>query len=162
MIVNKPRGFLRAFSLVEVVVAIGVVSFAVLATIGLLSVASDTNKRAKDEGSAARLAANEFERLRSLSATSAFWTRATGRLTYAPRYFDSNLTDLGTTSTGAAVYQLQISFIEGPSPANPNPNPTPPPGTADVVLNAEVRYPAQAAPANQSVYRFTTLMNFPN
>jgi uncharacterized protein (TIGR02598 family) len=162
MIANKRPGFSGGFSLVEVVVAIGVVSFAVLATVGLLSVANDTNKRAKDEGSAARLAANEFERLRSLGSTSTFWTRTTGKLTYDPRYFDSNLTDLGTTSTGAAVYQLEMSFIEGPSPSNPNPNPTPPPGTADVVVNAEVRYPAQAARPNQNVYRFTTLMNFPN
>ena len=162
MIVRHRRKSHGSFSLVEVVVAIGVVSFSVLTTVGLLSVASDTNKRAKDEGAAARLAANEFERLRSLGATSEFWTRATGSLTYAPRYFDSNLTDLGTTTTSAAVYQLQISFIEAPSAANPNPNPTPPPGTADVVVNAEVRYPAQAPAANQSFYQFTTLMNFPN
>jgi uncharacterized protein (TIGR02598 family) len=156
----KGRTFLGAFSLVEVVVAIGVVSFAVLATVGLLSVGSDTNKRAKDEGAASRLAANEFEHLRSLSAGSAFWT--TRPLVYAPRYFDTNLKDLGTTATNAAVYQLQISFIEAPSTPNPNPSPRPPIGTADVVLNAEVRYPAQAPIGNQSVSRFTTLMNFPN
>ncbi len=150
----------RAFSLVEVVVAIGVVSFAVLATVGLLSVAGDTSKRAKDEGSAARLADNEFERLRSLSASSAFWS--THPLSYATRYFDSNLTDLGTAVTSAAVYQVQISFIEAPLAGSPTPSNTPPVGTADVVANAEVRYPAQAVAANQSVYRFTTLMNFPN
>jgi uncharacterized protein (TIGR02598 family) len=156
MIVRQGRKSRSGFSLVEVVVAIGVVSFCVLATVGLLSVASDTNKRAKDEGAASRLAANEFERLRSLSAASAFWT--TRPLDYASRYFDSNLTDLGTASTSAAVYQLRISFIEAPSVAIPNS--TPPP--ADVVVNAEVRYPAQAPAANQSFYRFTTLMNLPN
>ena len=148
------------FSLVEVVLAIGVVSFAVLSTVGLLSVASDTNKRAKDEGAASRLAANEFEHLRSLSATSTFWT--VRPLDYPPRYFDSSLTDLGTASTTNAVYQLKISFIEAPSPTNPAPSSTPPLGTADVIANAEVRYPAQAPAANQSFYRFTTLMNFPN
>jgi uncharacterized protein (TIGR02598 family) len=149
-----------AFSLVEVVIAIGVVSFAVLATVGLLSVGSDTNKKAKDEGSASRLAANEFERLRSQSAASTFWT--TRPLIYSTRYFDSNLADLGTTPTSAAIYQLQMTFIEAPSSANPNASPTPPNGTADVVATAEVRYPAQAPTANQSSYRFTTLMNFPN
>jgi len=150
----------QAFSLVEVVLAIGIVSFAVLATVGLLSVGNDTSKRAKDEGSAARLAANEFEKLRSLSGASSFWS--THPLAYSTRYFDSNLTDLGTALTNAAIYQLQISFVEAASPTNPAPSSTPPIGTADVVLNAEVRYPAQAAAANQSVYRFTTLMNFPN
>jgi uncharacterized protein (TIGR02598 family) len=149
----------RAFSLVEVVVAIGIVSFAVLATVGLLSVGNDTSKRAKDEGSAARLVANEFERLRSQGATSIFWSNHP--LTYSPRYFDSNLTDLGTAVSNAAVYQVQISFIEAPPAGSPTPSNLPA-GTADVVVNAEVRYPAQAAAVNQSVYRFTTLMNFPN
>jgi uncharacterized protein (TIGR02598 family) len=154
----------RAFSLVETVVAIGLVSFSVLATIGLLSIGGDTAKRAKDEASAARLAENEFERLRSLSATSQFWS--TTPLNYPTRYFDVGLNDLGasrpTAISNGAVYQFQITFVESPSAGNPNPNPTPPPGSTDVVLNAEVRYPASAAAANQSVYRFTTLMNFPS
>lgn len=150
--------------MVEVVLAIGVVSLSVLATVGLLSVATDTGKKSKDEGSAARLAANEFERLGSLSSSSAFWS--TRPLVYATRYYDANLTDLGTDKptalTNGAVYQLQISFVEGPSGANPSPSPTPPLGTADVVLNAEVRYPVQAATANQNVFRFTSLLNSPN
>lgn len=154
----------RAFSLVEVVLAIGIVSFSVLATVGLLSVASDTNRRSREEGAASRLAANEFERLSSQSSSAAFWS--TRPLVYATRYYDINLLDLGTDRTTAltngAVYQFQIAFIEAPSPLNPTASPTPPPGTADVVANAEVRYPAQAPTANQSVYRFTTLMNFPN
>lgn len=164
MTVKKCTVRLRAFSLVEVVLAIGVVSFSVLATVGLLSVASDTSKRAKDEGSAARLAANEFERLGSLSSADSFWS--TRPLAYPTRYYDSNLTYLGTNRTTAltngAVYQFQISFIEAPTAGNPTASPTPPTGTADVVLNAEARYPVQAATANQSAFRFTTLMNSPN
>lgn len=153
-----------AFSLVEVVLAIGVVSFSVLATIGLLSVASDTNKRSKEEGAAARLASNEFERLGSLSETAPFW--ATRPLVYMTRYYDINLADLGidrtTALTNGAIYQFQISFIETPTATNPSASPTPPLGTADIIVNAEVRYPAQAPTANQSVFRFTTLMNSPN
>ena len=79
----------RSFSLVEVVLAIGIVSFSVLATVGLLSVASDTNKRSRDEGNAARLAANEFERLRSLGTPnfpSADYSR----------YYDSDLKEVAT------------------------------------------------------------------
>ena len=155
---------ISAFSLVEVVLAIGIVSFSVLATIGLLVVGNDTNKRARDEGQAARLAANEFDRLSSLGSSSSFWT--TRPLVYTTHYYSSSLTDLGTDRptalTKGAVYELQISFVEGPSASNPNPNPTPPLGTADVVANAEVRYPAAATAANQSLFRFTTLMNFPN
>ncbi len=140
-------GVFRAFSLVEVVLAMGIVSFSVLATVGLLSVANDTQKKARDEGLAARLAANEFERLRSLSSSAAPWT--TTPPAYATRYFDSNLADLGTTKTAAAVYEFSVQFSSAPS------------GTADQLLNAEVRYPAQALPANQNVFRFTSLTNIP-
>jgi len=162
----RPRRhlFRFSFSLVEVVLAVGIVSISVLATIGLLAVANNTNKKARDEGLAARLAANEFDRLSALSASSSFWV--TRPLAYNTRYYSSNLTDLGTDRSAAltngAIYQLQISFIEAPSTANPSPSPTPPTGTADVVANAEVRFPVQAAAANQTVFRFTALMNFPN
>src|SRR5437764_9196853 len=154
MTVKKCRIVFRAFSLVEVVLAIGIVSLSVLATVGLLSVASDTSKRAKDEGSAARLAANEFERLGSLSSAHSFWS--TRPLVYPTRYYDSSLTDLGidrpTALTKGAVYQFQISFIEAPTAGNPTASPTPPTGTADIVMNAEVRYPVQAATVNQSLF----------
>ena len=55
---NHPSRSDAGFSLVEVVLAIGIVSFAVLSTFGLLSVATDTNKRARDEQSAAQLVEN--------------------------------------------------------------------------------------------------------
>src|SRR6266404_2663645 len=102
-----------AFSLVETVVAMGLVSFSVLATIGLLSIGGDTAKRAKDESSAARLAENEFERLRSLTSSSGFW--ATSPPTYATRYYDSNLADLGTTKVGGAIYQLNVALATAPT-----------------------------------------------
>jgi uncharacterized protein (TIGR02598 family) len=157
------KNFGGGFSLVETVVALGLVSFSVLATIGLLSIGGDTGKKAKDESSAARLTENEFERLRSLTVASSFWSAVP--LTYQARYFDIALNDLGTNRTSAisngAIYELHISFIEAPSASNPNPSPTPPVGTADLVANAEVRYPVNAAATNQNVYRFTTLMNRP-
>jgi uncharacterized protein (TIGR02598 family) len=133
-----------AFSLVEVVLAIGIVSFSVLATVGLLSIGNDTNKRARDEAFAAQLASNEFERIRSLSAANFPTT------TYNTRYFDSNLTDLGTSKVANAIYAFSIDIIPMPSPA-----------PADLAFNAEVRFPANAPTANQSVVRFTTLMNIP-
>ncbi len=134
----------RSFSLVEVVLAMGIVSFSVLATVGLLSVANDTNRRSREETFSAQLAANEFERIRSLSAAN-FPTS-----TYTPRFFDANLADLGTNNSANAVYQFAITIV----PLNP---PTP----ADYVFNAEIRYPANAPAANQNVALFTTLMNAP-
>jgi uncharacterized protein (TIGR02598 family) len=132
-----------AFSLVEVVVAIGIVSFAVLSTFGLLSVANDTNRRARDEQSAVQLVQNEFQRIRSLSSVNF-------PATYVTRYFDGSMNDLGTSLNAAAIFQLQITIL---TPADPAP--------ADRIFNVEVHYPANAAPANQNVVRFTTLMNLP-
>ena len=138
----------RGFSLVETVVAIGLVSFSILATIGLLSIGGDTAKRAKDESTAARLVENEFERLRSLSGSAGFWPANTSTApTYAAKYYGSDSSELPNATN--AIYQLNITFVAAPT------------GTADFVANAELRYPASAPAANQSVYRFTTLMNIP-
>jgi type II secretory pathway pseudopilin PulG len=140
---------LGAFSMVETVIAIGLVSFSVLATIGLLSIGGDTAKRGKDEATASRLVENEFERLRSLSASAGFWpTDTTTVPAYSSKYYDTNLSELPTAIN--AIYQLNITFAAAPS------------GTGDFVANAEVRYPASAPAANQSVYRFTALMNIPS
>lgn len=128
----------------EVVLAIGVVSFAVLSTFGLLSVASDTNRRSREEQSAAQIVQNEFQRIRSLSSANF------PASTYVSRYYDVNLNDLGTNVTADAIYQLQIAIV---TPAAPAP--------ADRIFNAEVHYPANATPANQNTVRFTTLMNVP-
>ena len=135
------------FSLVEVVTAMGIVSFAVLATFGLLSVANDTSKNARDEGLAARLAANEFSRLRSLSTN--FPER------YDTRFFDESLTDRGTVKQTALGQGAKYEFrIQSPFPAAPD-------GTGDYLLNAEVRFPIAAREDNQTVYRFTAIVNNP-
>lgn len=149
MMYATSQSTIRAFSLVEVVIAIGVVGFAVLATFGLLSVAGDTGRNARDEQSAARVATNEFNRLRSLSVVN-FPTAG-----YDPRYYDVGLADLGKmkdfgpTPPPTAVYKVSM-YLATPSPS---------PGPADWIVNAEVAYPAQAP--SPTIVRFTTLMNTP-
>ena len=138
----------RAFSLVEVVVAIGIVGFVVISTFGLLSVATDTNKRARDEQACAQLAQNEFQRIRSLSFGNFPTT------TYIPRYYDSDLKEVAASPTPPpnAIYKFQITIV---------PSPGPPAAASDFVFNADVIYPANAAAANQKTVRFTSLMNLP-
>jgi uncharacterized protein (TIGR02598 family) len=152
----KRQGSSTAFSLVEVVLAIGIVAFAVLSTFGLLSVATDTNKRSRDDQASAQIARNEFQRIRSLSSADPMW--ATSPPTYNSRYFANDLSDLGTSASPppGAIYQLQITVTFFPDPP-----PTPPTSPADFVFNAEVHYPVTAPPANQNIVRFTTLMNRP-
>ena len=88
MILPPPAHRTRSFSLVEVVLAIGIVGFSVLATVALLSVGNDANKRARDEGFAAQIAANEFARLRSLSAVT---FPSPIPATLPPQFFDSDM-----------------------------------------------------------------------
>jgi uncharacterized protein (TIGR02598 family) len=135
------RACAKAFSLVEVVLAIGIVGFSMLATIGLLSVGHDTNKRARDEGFAAQIVANEFERIRSLSA-GAFPSGGA----QPSRYFDSEMKKVN--SSVGATYELRVDFVTAPS------------GTADWLVNAEVRNPPQAA--NPTISRFTILVRIPD
>ena len=143
---QHPAAGSRAFSLIEVVLAMGLVSFCVLAVFGLLSTGNDTNRRSRDEMIAAQLAENEFSRIRALSVAN-FPVNG-----YVSRYFDGNLRDLGTTLTRDATYQFRINI-------EPSPAPVPPP--ASMIFNAEVRHPAHAPEANQEVVRFTTLMSVP-
>jgi uncharacterized protein (TIGR02598 family) len=100
---------IKGFSLVEVVLAIGIVSFSVLATVGLLSVGNDTNKRARDEGFAAQIAANEFQRIRSLGAN--VFPTIPGSL--PARYFDGDMKEVPTAA--GAAYEVR----NPPQAANP-------------------------------------------
>lgn len=135
----------KGFSLIEVVLALGIVSFGMLAILGLLSVGNDTNRSARDETAAAQLATNEFDRIRALSA-------ANFPSTYDTRYFDASLIDLGVERADAlrrgGVYEvrMQIAPLEEPS-------------AADRICHAEVRFPAVSQ--NPTIVRFTTLMNVP-
>ena len=138
----RPLVRTQSFSLVEVVLAIGIVSFSVLASVGLLSVGNDTNKRARDEGFAAQIAANEFSRIRSLGAATFPSSIPT---TFPARFFDGDMKE--TTTTAQAAYELRVDLVVAPG------------GTADAVLNAEVRYPPQST--NPNIIRFTTLIAVP-
>lgn len=136
----------RAFTLIEVVIAMGLVSFAVLTTVALLSVGNDTNKRARDDGFAAQIAANEFSRLRSLSAaTFPSPIPSPGPASLPSRFFNSDMKE--TSAAAQATYELRVTYFAAPS------------GTADAIFNAEVRNPPQAT--NPTVFLFTSLMNVP-
>ncbi len=147
----RAKFFSGGFSLVEVVLAIGIVSFAVLSTFGLLSVANDTNRRARDDQASAQLVQNEFQRIRSLSSVN-FPTAS-----YQPQYYDSNLTDLGSTIGPTAFYRVEMTITPYPTPTPPSP----PAVAAELIFNAEVHYPANAPTPNQTVARFTTSIYSP-
>jgi uncharacterized protein (TIGR02598 family) len=140
-IVTRPRD---GFSLIEVVLAIGVSSFALLTAVGMLVVATDTQKRSADATYAVQIAANEFERIGAISDPALFPTQ------YPSRYFDATMAAL-PSRTPAAVYEFAV--LGDPIPAAP--------GMANARLfNAEVRFPVgSVAP---EVLRFTKVIPAPS
>ena len=72
-----PASYLRrkAFSLIEVVLALGIIAFAVLAIVGLLPVGLSTSRSAQNQSRATQIAADILNSLAAQSAnTSASWT----------------------------------------------------------------------------------------
>jgi Tfp pilus assembly protein PilV len=110
----------RGFSLVEVVIALGVTGFAITAVIGLMSVALNSSRSAQDETLIATMSSSLAGELR----TGAF-TNAKARLAAAPVvYFtgEGRLTaPLGESHTEAtalqkgALYRCDLSLVPEPS-----------------------------------------------
>lgn len=116
-----PRNRIRGFTLVEVVIALGIISFALVALIGLLPVGLDTFRRAVDATTTSQIAQELLS-----SATHAKYS-ALGQMAGTPYYFD----DQGKSGTGIDatnyVYRADVavstsSDIPQSSGALANPN----------------------------------------
>jgi uncharacterized protein (TIGR02598 family) len=91
----------RGFSLVEVVIALGIISFAVVALLGLLTVSANSSRFSDEDTVIASIARQVTAELRS----TPFATLPTGGATW---YFDHEARRLGA-ATGA-IYRCQITL----------------------------------------------------
>ena len=114
---GKPLGG-RGFSLVEVLLALGVVTFAMIPVLGLMPIGLNTFRDSMNttissqiaQGVANELQQTDFDQL-SLSAPV--------------RYFDAQGNELPATSKSSAVYHVNLAFLKGttlPGSAESNPN----------------------------------------
>ncbi len=104
----------RAFSLVEVCLAIGVLSFSLLTVIGLLPVGLTTMRRAMD-------AATERNIVRQLGAEASGMPYSRLRSDYAAtqvRYFDDQ--GLALSNSANAYYRASVSFGQTEFPGSDN------------------------------------------
>jgi Tfp pilus assembly protein PilV len=121
---THPRHYHRqAFSLVEVVLALGIFSFAIIAVLGLFSVGLQNSKESEDEIRAANLTSSLFCRMRSapdVDLTSygfpfAALTNAGGALfnatTSAPLYLKSDGTTASSASAAQAAHGYAVSAV---------------------------------------------------
>lgn len=147
----------RAFSLIEVVLALGIISFALVGIMGLFPVAMKSAQESQRETRAALIARQVFSDLGTMSGTNRALIigqdpadRITVNLANAGSntvYFNDAGIPLGTTSTPEALFLADVVVT-------PN---TPVSGISHV--QTTVQTPAAAAATNRSSYTFVTLMN---
>lgn len=153
----------QAFSLIEVVLAVGVISFALVGIIGLFPVAMQSALDSQRETQVAFIARSLFSELQRVDGDKAYVTitPASGNLVGASRspitlslekdtnkfYYDVDGGMLATSSTNA-VYVAEVVTTTDDQPL----------GLARVDINISV--PADAPAANQKTYNFVTLINY--
>ncbi len=150
----------RAFSLVEMVLALGVISFALVGIMGLFPVAMKSAQESQQETRAAIIARQVFSDLTSVSGTTprpialgtntdliSNWTSipltTSGSVTIN---YDLAGQPIGTSLSPNAIYRMDLVV----SPNTPSANIS--------QVQATVSVPAAAPVANRSSYGFVTLL----
>lgn len=164
----------RAFSLVEIVIALGLVSFSMLAIFALVAQGQKTGRESRLESVAALLAGKVTSQLRAGSAWEASVPNYTGSSTLAEiaagppvtstNYLDLNLSPVSPTSPDrqfAVVTEIGPMSAAGLSTGNAEvAGALSGLGSAGntVFLNIEISHPAQAPDANRSKRTFASII----
>ena len=146
-----------AFSLIEIVLALGIISFALVGIMGLFPVAMKSAQESQRETRAAQIAMQIFNDLRGTPATNALIATSTNILTSQMRinlmnsssnvvYYDRDGVTLGTNTMADAIFLGEILV----TPSSPMA------GLSRV--QATVETPANAPAGSRSRYTFVTLM----
>lgn len=152
------RSHRKAFSLIEIVLALGIISFALVGIMGLFPVAMKSAQESQRETRAAQIAMQIFSDLRSTSGTNALLAINTNILTTQLRI---NLTGpssnvisygqdglpLGSGTTDGAIFLGEI-IVTPNSPMS---------GISRIQTTIET--PAAAPTASRSKFTFVTLMD---
>lgn len=164
------------FSLVEIVIALGLVSFSMLAIFALVAQGQKTSRESRLESVAALLAGKVSSQLRASAAWESGVTNYTGGSTLAQiasgsavfrtNYLDLNLSNVSADSAArqfAVVTEVAPFLPARLVPATTNTNVADglsrlPAAGNTVLLNIEVSHPAQAPAANRSSRSFASII----
>jgi uncharacterized protein (TIGR02598 family) len=127
----------RAFSLVEIAVALGVAGFCLVAVVGLLPIGVKTNQNAISQSASASIIAAVFGDMRATpkaSATSIQFGITFG--TTKTLYFDGDGA-FSNSVTASSRYRLSLTFPPNPSGS-----------FGATFAHLKVTWPAQASPSN--------------
>jgi uncharacterized protein (TIGR02598 family) len=144
-----------AFSLVEIVIALAVISIGLIAVVGLIPQGVQSARDAADNTLAATIVQDTFNEMRLIASTSgATWTpnwNASGYPNFPEIYYDAAGTNQVTTLTSPDRY-FHLHILAQPWPTNPN----------LLTLMGTMTWPDKAgvtAPLNTN-YFFTTIANY--
>lgn len=170
----RPPKKARAFSLVEIVLALGLVSFSMLAIFALVAQGQKTSRESRLESVAAILAGKVTSQLRASAAWTASSASYTGSSTLSDiaagspvtltNYLDLNLADVAPTDPNR-----QFSVVTEVGPVSSAKLSSGNAEVADAIsrlgsagntvyLNIEVSYPALAPAANRSKRCFSSII----
>ena len=130
---STPTGF----SLVEITLSLGVMSICLLAVLGLLPIASQTNRSAAADTAAASIASAVLADIRATARAAANSPQfAVPFNANSVLFFDAEGQATSTLSNNS-IYRAEVTFPVNPSGAN-----------AATLVHLKVSWPAAASPAN--------------
>jgi uncharacterized protein (TIGR02598 family) len=127
----------KSFSLVEITLALGIVAISLLAVLGLMPIASNTNRSAAADTAAASIAAAVLADIRATPTAAANSTQF--QVPFGSDwvlFFDAE-GQATTTANDASIYRAEIAFPHNASGIN-----------AARLIYVKVSWPAAASPAN--------------
>jgi Tfp pilus assembly protein PilV len=144
---------LAAFSLIEVVLALGVVSFAIVGIMGLFPVAMRAGLESQRETRATHIARKIYSDLKASPATNALFEQSPGNYQTInlansdsyPVFYNADGLPAGTNLTEACIFEVNL-LVDANTPTN---------GLSRVQV--DVVAPAQPT-ANRTTNTFVTLM----
>jgi uncharacterized protein (TIGR02598 family) len=127
----------KGFSLVEITLSLGIISICLLAVLGLLPTASQTNRLAAADTAAASIASAVLADIRATPKTAATSSQfAVPFKTNAVLFFDAEGEATATLST-TSIYRAEVAFPPNSCGAN-----------AATFIHVKVSWPAAASPSN--------------
>jgi uncharacterized protein (TIGR02598 family) len=127
----------KGFSLVEITLALGVMAICLLAVLGLLPIASNTNRLAAADTAAASIAAAVLADIRATPRTAPSSTQfAVSFGANSILFFDAEGQST-TTVNNTSIYRADVTFPINPSGAK-----------AATFVHVKVSWPAASSPTN--------------
>lgn len=138
----------KGFSLVEVMIAMGVVAVGLIAIIGLIPQGIQASRSAADNTLAATIVHDTFNQMRLLAFTTTTWPPSWPATLYPDSYYDAAGTNQVLGTSIDRYYRVRL--LSQPSPSVPN----------LLVITAVVSWPAKSLSPLNNITNVTQIANY--